>query len=152
MSATLKPRYWHSLTAFSLGPGLTEVTVFGGTAEPLIGSVEKQPKLADTTLLQFSECLILCYTYHYSMCVPLWIFCWLYAICGRCGSLNCSFVSTCIHCNPYTTTSYLPLGDYFWQVLKFDDISADLHKNTKFNICKKLGQHHTHNACAHYYL
>ena len=44
-------------TAFSLGPGLTEVTVFGGTAEPLTGSDEIQPKLADTTLLQFSELL-----------------------------------------------------------------------------------------------
>ena len=57
MSATLKPRYSHSLTAFSLGPGLTEVTVFGGTAEPYSGSDETQPKLADTTLLQFSELL-----------------------------------------------------------------------------------------------
>ena len=57
MSATLKPRYGHSLTAFSLGPGLTEVTVFGGTPEPWVGSDEKQPKLADTTLLQFSELL-----------------------------------------------------------------------------------------------
>ena len=57
MSATLKPRMSHSLTAFSLGPGLTEVTMFGGTAEPWAGSYETQPKLADTTLLQFSECI-----------------------------------------------------------------------------------------------
>ena len=55
MSATLKPRWGHSLTAFSPGPGLTEVTVFGGTAEPWNGSIETQPMLADTTLLQFSE-------------------------------------------------------------------------------------------------
>ena len=58
MSATLKPRAGHSLTAFSLGPGLTEVTMFGGTAEPWTISDEKQPKLADTTLLQFSECIL----------------------------------------------------------------------------------------------
>ena len=57
MSASLKPRSGHSLTAFSLGPGLTEVTMFGGTAEPSTGSTETQPKLADTTLLQFSECI-----------------------------------------------------------------------------------------------
>ena len=61
MSATLKPRWGHSLTAFSLGPGLTEVTVFGGSPEPLTVSDEIQPKLADTTLLQFSEWLIVCY-------------------------------------------------------------------------------------------
>ena len=57
MNAALKPRRGHSLTAFSLGPGLTEVTAFGGTAEPWAGSDEKQPKLADTTLLKFSELL-----------------------------------------------------------------------------------------------
>ena len=31
--------------------------MFGGTAEPWAGSEEKQPKLADTTLLQFSKCI-----------------------------------------------------------------------------------------------
>ena len=57
MSATLKPRMGHSLTAFSLGPGLTEVIVFGGSAEPFTGSDETQSRLADTTLLEFSECI-----------------------------------------------------------------------------------------------
>ena len=57
MSATLKPHMGHFLNAFSLDPGLTEVTVFGRSAEPLTGSDETQPKLADTTLLQFSELL-----------------------------------------------------------------------------------------------
>ena len=57
MNAALKPRWGHSLTAFSLGPGLTEVTVFGGTAALWAGSDEIQPKLADTTLLQLSELL-----------------------------------------------------------------------------------------------
>ena len=52
----MKARWCHSLTTFSLGPGLTVVTVFGGTDKPPIGSAETQPKLADTTLLQFSKC------------------------------------------------------------------------------------------------
>ena len=52
----MKARYWHSLTAFSLGPGLTVVTIFGGSDKPWTGSDETQPELADTTLLQFSEC------------------------------------------------------------------------------------------------
>ena len=56
MTTSLKARYGHSLTASSLGPGLTVVTVFGGSGELFAGSSDKQPKLADTTLLQFSEC------------------------------------------------------------------------------------------------
>ena len=56
VSVTLKARLGHSLTAFSLGPGLTEVVEFGGSPEPPTGSDEAQPKMADTTLLQFSEC------------------------------------------------------------------------------------------------
>ena len=56
MNATLKSRAGHSLTASSLGPGLIVVTVFGGTAEPYTEFDDRQPKLADTTLLQFSEC------------------------------------------------------------------------------------------------
>ena len=56
MSVTLKARYGHSLTALSLGPGLTEVVEFGGSPEPWTGSDETQPKMADTILLQFSEC------------------------------------------------------------------------------------------------
>ena len=56
VGVTLKARWWHSLTAFSLSPGLTEVVEFGGSPEPLTGSDETQPKMADTALLQFSEC------------------------------------------------------------------------------------------------
>ena len=52
----LKPRAGHSLTAISLGPGLTEVVEFGGSPEPWTGCPVSQPKMADTTLLQFSEC------------------------------------------------------------------------------------------------
>ena len=50
-----RPRWAHSLTAYSLGPGLTEVMEFGGSSEQWTGSDDTQPKLADTTLLQFSE-------------------------------------------------------------------------------------------------
>ena len=56
VSVTLKARCAHSLIAISLGPGLTEVVEFGGCPEPVTGSAETQPKMADTTLLQFSEC------------------------------------------------------------------------------------------------
>ena len=51
---TLKARAGHSLTAFSLGPGLT-VVEFGGCPESVTGIDETQPKMADTTLLEFSE-------------------------------------------------------------------------------------------------
>ena len=55
MTGSQKPCFAHSLTAISLGPGLTEVIEFGGTSDPLTGSNDTQPKIADTTLLQFSE-------------------------------------------------------------------------------------------------
>ena len=55
MTGGQKPRWGHSLTAISLGPGLTEVIEFGGSSDPLTGSNDTQPKIADTTLLQFSE-------------------------------------------------------------------------------------------------
>ena len=56
VSVTLKARWGHSLTAISLGPGMAEVVEFGGSPEPWAGSDETDPKMADTTLLQFSEC------------------------------------------------------------------------------------------------
>ena len=55
MSDSLQPRWAHSMTAISLGLGLTEVTIFGGSPESVLGSDNMQPKMADTTLLQFSE-------------------------------------------------------------------------------------------------
>ena len=55
VSVALKARWGHSLTAVSLGPGLTEVVEFGGSPDQPTGSHERQP-MADTTLLQFSEC------------------------------------------------------------------------------------------------
>ena len=56
VSVPLKARWSHSLTAISLGPGLTEVLEFGGSPDPFTGSGVTQPKMADTTLLEFSEC------------------------------------------------------------------------------------------------
>ena len=55
MIGTLQPRWAHSATAFCLPDGVTEVTTFGGSADPLTGSDEKQSKLASTTLLQFCK-------------------------------------------------------------------------------------------------
>ena len=43
---SLQPRWGHSATAVSLGPGLTEVTIFGG--------YYRKP-LANTTVLRFGE-------------------------------------------------------------------------------------------------
>ena len=55
VSVPLKTRWGHSLTAVSLGPGHTEVVEFGGSPDAPTGSNETQPKMAHTTLLEFSE-------------------------------------------------------------------------------------------------
>ena len=57
MSDTLQPRRAHSTTAFCVVDGVTEVTVFGGSADPWTEDDETQSKLADTTLLQFCKYL-----------------------------------------------------------------------------------------------
>ncbi len=48
----MTPRYYHSITATSLGPGLTEVLVFGGRREWLGDAI------AETTILRFGEQLL----------------------------------------------------------------------------------------------
>ncbi len=48
----MTPRYYHSITATSLGPGLTEVLVFGGCREVLGDAI------AETTILRFGEQLL----------------------------------------------------------------------------------------------
>ena len=53
VSGTLQPRWGHSTTAFCLVDGVTEVTMFGGSADPRSLSDERISKLGDTTLLQF---------------------------------------------------------------------------------------------------
>ena len=49
-------RWGHSLTATSLAPGLTEVTMFGGcTKYDLQLAFDKQPRIADTAVLTLGE-------------------------------------------------------------------------------------------------
>lgn len=55
MNFTVKARAGHSLTALSVGPGLTEVLQFGGSPKGSMGSYETQPKMAETTILHFSK-------------------------------------------------------------------------------------------------
>ena len=55
VSGTLQSHWLHSTTAFSLVDGVTEVTMFGGSAVPWGGCAERQSKLADLTLLQFCK-------------------------------------------------------------------------------------------------
>ena len=52
----LQTRYYHSATAISLGPGLTEVTVFGGKYSGL-------DHRASTTLLRFGEYFVGLHSY-----------------------------------------------------------------------------------------
>lgn len=64
----IQPRMLHTATAFSLCPGHTQVTKFGGC--PMWEkrkSTEDQPKIATTTVLEFGEynaCLQLVQTFH----------------------------------------------------------------------------------------
>ena len=60
MSDTLEPRWYHSTTTITLGSGLAEVTMFGGSPEPFVGSFDAQPKRADTIVLQFSKYMFIC--------------------------------------------------------------------------------------------
>jgi len=47
---------FHTVTAFSLGPGWTQVIMFGGCPKWEKGkSHDAQPKLAETTVLEFGE-------------------------------------------------------------------------------------------------
>ena len=51
-----QPRMWHTATALSLGPGLTQVTMFGGCPKwEREKSLDTQQKLAKTTVLDFGE-------------------------------------------------------------------------------------------------
>ena len=51
-----QPRMWHTATALSLGPGQTQVTMFGGCSKWESGkSADALPKLAKTTVLEFGE-------------------------------------------------------------------------------------------------
>ena len=51
-----QPRMEHTVTAFSLGPGRTQVTMFGGCPKWEWGKpLDAQLKLAETTVLEFGE-------------------------------------------------------------------------------------------------
>ena len=51
-----QPRELHTATVLSLGPGRTQVTMFGGCPKWEWGkSVDTQQKLAKTTVLDFGE-------------------------------------------------------------------------------------------------
>ena len=51
-----QPRMYHTVTVFSLGPGRTQVTMFGGC--PKLEGVKPDDallKVAETTVLEFGE-------------------------------------------------------------------------------------------------
>ena len=51
-----QPRMWHTVTALSLEPGQTQVTMFGGCQKWKLGKSDEQLlKLAETTVLEFGE-------------------------------------------------------------------------------------------------
>ena len=54
---SLHSRWYHSAAAFSLSPGLTEVTIFGGCPEypSNYKSHADLPQMANTTVLRFGE-------------------------------------------------------------------------------------------------
>ena len=65
-----QPRMRHTVTAFSLEPGKTQVTMFGGC--PKLGwrnSDDADPKLAETTVLEFGEWTAVCVDIVRSHCV-----------------------------------------------------------------------------------
>ena len=58
----MQPRWWHTIAAFSLTPGLTEVTMFGGCPKYNPDAPDdQQPKIAETTILRLGEHLV---TFH----------------------------------------------------------------------------------------
>ena len=59
---SLQSRVFHSATAFSLSPGLTEVTIFGGCPNwpSNIKFDADIPHIANTTVLRFGESHLMC--------------------------------------------------------------------------------------------
>ena len=53
----VKPRYRHSITASRLGPGLTKVTVFGGSH---VWNGGNPIPIAETATLEYGMCRTLC--------------------------------------------------------------------------------------------
>ena len=51
-----QPRVWHTVTALSLGPEWTQVTMFGGCLKVEKGkSTDAMPKLAKSIVLEFGK-------------------------------------------------------------------------------------------------
>ena len=71
VNGTLQPRLGHSTTTFRLVDGVTEVTMFGGSADPYRGSDEKQSKLADTASLQFCKYMYMNVFRYHSICIKV---------------------------------------------------------------------------------
>ena len=57
VSEEVQPRYAHTVSAFTLSPGLVEATMFGGSPKYVPGKDTKNPKIAQTVVLQLGECL-----------------------------------------------------------------------------------------------
>ncbi len=55
----LQPRFSHSATSFGIGPGIVEVTIFGGCSEWTKMIAVDMVYLANTTLLRFGENIII---------------------------------------------------------------------------------------------
>ena len=53
---SMTPRFYHSITATSLGPGLTEVLVFGGSVQWPLYTL--YTPVSETTILRFGEQLL----------------------------------------------------------------------------------------------
>ena len=50
------PRWAHSVTTITVCPGLESVTMFGGSTVKF-RSLDKQPRISETTVITFSECI-----------------------------------------------------------------------------------------------
>ena len=51
-----QPRYGHTVTSFRLDEDRVHATTFGGSREcDLKKSIDEEPKLADTTVMEFGE-------------------------------------------------------------------------------------------------
>ena len=54
----VQSRCYHTITAISLRPGLTEATTFGGSSKVIPGATDDEQSersIAETTVLQFGE-------------------------------------------------------------------------------------------------
>ena len=51
-----QPRWGHTATAFTLSPGIVEVTMFGGSPKlALGGDIQQHPKITETTVVRLGE-------------------------------------------------------------------------------------------------